>query len=186
MSPVPTVRMTAGRTLALLATVGLAACASRPVVQTEADPAVDFSQYRSYVWLQQPSGIAPLQMQRIVAGIEAQLAARGWSQEPSAEADVALAVHITTEERQSIDTFYASPGYGSWGWSGWGIGLGTATSQVRNYEVGTLIVDVFDNHNKRAVWRGTATGTVPSTLVRVNEAIDDSIQRIFAEFPAGN
>lgn len=181
MKPAPTLRI-----VALVAAAGLTACASRPVVHADADPAADFSQYRSYVWLQQPSGIAPLQMQRIVAGIEAQLAARGWQQEPSAEADVALAVHVTTEERQSIDTFYAGPGYGSWGWSGWGVGFGTATSQVRNYEVGTLIVDVFDNRSKRAVWRGTATGTVPSTPARVNEAIDSSIERIFAEFPAGN
>ncbi len=119
----------------------LAACASTPTVHTDADPAAAFASYRTYKWIQSPQGVSPLLQQRIVDGVNQQLAAKGWSE--SADADVAIAAHVATEQRQDIDTFYSGPAYAGWGWHGpWA--AGSVNTSVRTYDVGTLVVDLFD------------------------------------------
>src|SRR5688572_8644240 len=65
----------------------LAACASAPTVNTDHDPSVNFANYRTYFWLKQPEGVNPLAQQRIVAGVDGRLAAKGWRAVPQAEAD---------------------------------------------------------------------------------------------------
>lgn len=170
--------------VALLALV-LAACASTPTVQTDFDPAAQFSRYRTYTWREQPEAAPPLVKQRIVAAIDRQLQAKGWTR--AAEGDVAIAAHVASREKQSIDTFYDSPMWSGWGWRhGWDVGIGYARTRVTTYTVGTLVVDMFDTSTRQAVWRGTAEGTVPDTPEKVNAAVEDAIARMFRDFPPGS
>ena len=160
----------------------LAACASTPTVHTDADPAAAFASYRTYKWIQSPQGVSPLLQQRIVDGVNQQLAAKGWSE--SADADVAIAAHVATEQRQDIDTFYSGPAYAGWGWHGpWA--AGSVNTSVRTYDVGTLVVDLFDTKTRQAVWRGTAKGTIPSSPERLNEGVQAGITKMFQELPSG-
>ncbi|HYG07829.1 MAG TPA: DUF4136 domain-containing protein [Stenotrophomonas sp.] len=172
---------------AAFAALLLAACASSPTVKTDHDPAVDFSQYRTYTWGMKPQAGSPLVQQRIVDGIDARLQARGWRQAPDGQ--VTLAAHIITSQRQTLDTFYTGTGMGGWGWrGGWGggMGMGTAQTTVRTYDVGTLVVDMFDTRTQQAIWRGTASGTVPSTPERVNAAVEAGLDKMFTGFPPGS
>lgn len=172
---------------AAAATLLLAACATSPTVHTDRDPAVDFSQYRTYTWAMKPQTHSPLVQQRIVAGIEARLAARGWTQAPNGQ--VTLAAHVIHGQRQTLDTLYSGTGMGGWGWrGGWGGGVGvtSARTTVRTYDVGTLVVDMFDSQREQAIWRGTATATVPSSPERVNQAIEAGLDKMFAGFPPGS
>ena len=66
------------------------------------------------------------------------------------------------------------------------MGMGTATTQVRNYDVGTLIVDLFDAKTQQAVWRGTASGTVSSSPDKNSAAIDAGLDKMFASYPPGS
>ncbi|WP_206751908.1 DUF4136 domain-containing protein [Luteimonas cucumeris] len=70
----------------------LAACASTPTVSTDTDPQGNFAGYRTFRWIQPPQDVSPLLAQRIVAGVNSQLVARGWSE--AADADVAIAAHV--------------------------------------------------------------------------------------------
>ena len=165
----------------------LAGCASTPPVQTDRDPTVDFSQYRTYTWAMKPQDSSPLVQQRIIAGIDSRLAARGWTQAPNGQ--VTLAVHVIRGQRQTLDTIYTGTGMGGWGWrGGWGGGMGmtSARTTVRTYDVGTLVVDMFDTKNEQAIWRGTASGTVPSTPERTSQAIEAGLDKMFAGFPPGS
>lgn len=158
----------------------LASCASTPTVRTDADPGAAFASYRTFKWIQSPDGVSPLLQQRIVQSVNQQLAAKGWTE--SADADVAIAAHVATEQRQDIDTFYNGPSYAGWGWRGpWAVGS-TSTS-IRNYTVGTLVVDLFDTKTRQAVWRGSAQGSIPSSSERLNEGVQAGIVKMFAEFP---
>jgi hypothetical protein len=174
--------------IAILVT-SLVACASTPTVHTDFDPGANFASFRTYSWAMKPQGGSPLITQRIVDGIDSRLAARGWRQTPS-DGDVALAAHIVTSQRQTLDTFYTGSNMGGWGWrgGGWGggMGMGSATTTVRTYEVGTLVVDMFDARSKQAVWRGTASATVPSSPERANAAVEAGLDKLFAAFPPGS
>lgn len=167
----------------------LAACASTPTVHTDADPSANFSGYRTYTWLGKPeqAGVPPLASQRIVEYVNAQLRAKGWTESPNG--DVAVVAHVATKQQQSLDTMYSGPMYGGWGWGpGWygGMGMGSATTRVRTYTVGTLIVDLFDVKTKQAIWRGTASDTVPEDPAKVDALVRAGIVEMFAGFPPGS
>lgn len=165
--------------LALL--VPMAATAA-PKVTVDRDPAADFTKYKTYYWALKPQGGSPLVDQRIVDNVDAQLRAKGWTL--AEQGDVAVAAHVSTSQKQTLDTFYSGTPLGGWGWRGaWAGGMGTATTSVHNYEVGTLIVDMFDSATQKAIWRGTATATVSSSPEKVDKAVDQAITRMFAKFP---
>jgi hypothetical protein len=173
--------------LALAAALG--ACATTPSVQTEHDPGADFSRYRTYSWREKPSGGTAMAMQRIVAGIDAQLAARGWRQVPEG-GDVALAAHVATHQEHRLDNFYDGPMWTGWGWYGpwswWGPSVAYQRTRVTSFTVGTLIVDMFDTRTRRAVWSAMAESTVPDKPEQVNLKIDQAIAKMFAGFPPGS
>jgi len=159
------------------------ACASTPVVHTDHDPAATFSAYRTYAWRQEPPASNPLVRQRLVEAIEARLLARGWSPAPESEADIALVGNVASREEQTIETFYDGPGWGEWEWRGVAGRTGARTTHVYTYTVGTLVLDMFDNRTKKAVWRATAEGTVPATPKQVDAALQAAVDKMFAEFP---
>ena len=165
----------------------LAACATRPIVHTDFDPAAAFTTYRTYAWRHQPEVSNPLVRQRLIAAIDEQLRAKGWRQVPEAQADIALVGNVATRQEQSLDTFYGGPDWGGWGWrGGWGFGAGYRSARTHTFTVGTLVLDMFDTRTKQAVWRGTAEGTVPDTPAKTNAAVQSAVTRMFAKFPPGS
>lgn len=160
----------------------LVACTTTPTVHTDFDPSANFGAYKTYSWALKPTAGSPLVTQRIVDGVNARLAARGLHE--VANGELAIAAHIATSQQQTLDTFYSGTGMGGWGWRG-GMGMGSATTTVRTFDVGTLVVDMFDAQSKQAVWRGTASGTVPSSPERVNVQVEAGLDKMFANFPPG-
>lgn len=168
----------------------VAACASSPTVQTDSNPQVDFSQFHSYTWVEDPRGITSLAEQRIRADVDAQLQAKGWTMMATG-GQIGVVARVSTQQKQDIDTYYQAPMYAGWGWrGGWAYGgaygVGYPATTVRNYEVGTLVVDLFDMANKQSIWRGTASKTVPQSIEQINTAIDTAIVKMFAKFPPGS
>lgn len=170
--------------LGMLLAAALAGCATTPTVTTDHDPAAQFGNYHSYAWLKKPEASSPLIQQRIVSAVDAKLQAKGWRQTDEASADVALVANVATTQKQSIDTFYNGPAWGGWGWGG--MGMGSASTTVRTYDVGTLVVDMFDTKTKQAVWRGSASATVPSSVEKGNALVQSGIDKMFATFPPGS
>ena len=170
-------------TLAVAAslTAMLAAC-STPTVKTDFAPSAQFATYGTYTWIDKPTGGSPLMQQRLVDGVDAKLQAKGWR--PAPDGDVRIAAHVTTQERQDYTTYYNNVGYRGWGWGGFGPGMATTTSYT--YEVGTLIIDMFDARSKRAIWRGTASETLPDNSDKLPQLLQTSLDKMFADFPPGS
>jgi hypothetical protein len=172
--------------LVLIAASLLAACASGPVVHTDRDPQAAFDRYRGYAWRQEPPIANPLLQQRVVAAVDSELAGRGWRKVPESSADVVLVGNVSARNEQSIDAFYDGPVWLDWGWRGsLGPGPGLRHVEVRNYRVGTLVLDMFDVQTKRAIWRATAEGTVPGTEARMTTDALDAVHAMFRDFPGG-
>jgi len=167
----------------LLATV-IAGCTTRPLVRTDHDPAVDFSKYRSYAWQQVPAISNPLVKQRLIAAIDAELAAKGWRRIAEGEADIALVGNVATREKQTVETFYGSPHWSGWTWQQEWNGPGVyPNTRITTYTVGTLVIDMFDTRTKQAVWRGSAEGSIPDSPAKVDKAVQSAVTRMFAKFP---
>jgi hypothetical protein len=168
----------------ILVSLLLASCASAPVVYTDHDPAADFASYRTYAWRQEPPISNPLLKQRIVGAIDAELGGKGWSRVPEANADVVLVGNVSARDEQTIEAFYIGADWNEWGWRRdlYAAG-GPPHVAVHTYKVGTLVLDMFDVRTKKAVWRATAEGTVPTSPEHVNEDAMQAVHGMFADFP---
>jgi hypothetical protein len=172
-----------GRFVALVLAALLSACASTPTVSIDFDPGVNFARYRTYSWIARPDGGSPLMQQRIVDGIDARLQAAGWK--PAPNGDVHVAAHVTTTERQTYNTMYSNVGY--FGWGGFGPPApSSSTTFVDTFQIGTLVVDLFDGQSKHALWRGTASGTVQDDPARMTALLQTALDKMFAGFPPGS
>src|SRR5712664_2322711 len=118
-------------------------------VKTDYDRSANFGQYKTYSW-EKVQSKDPLLVDRIKEAVNSTLAAIGWTLVPSG-GDVEVFAIETTQNQQTLDTFYN--GFGGWRWGG----FGDATTTVETYKVGTLVVDLFDVSTKKLIWRGSSS-----------------------------
>jgi len=171
----------------LLALPFIAAC-SGVEVHTDYDASVDFSHYKTYYWSKTPTTKNPLMGQRIVAEIDGQLFTKGWRKVPEDQAAATIAAHVTTQEREQIDTMYNNVGPGGWygpGFAGGWAGAGVSTSTVSYFTVGTLLIDILDAKTKRGIWHGTAEGTITDDPQQNEKEIAEGVSKMFKNFPPG-
>jgi hypothetical protein len=128
----------------------------------------------------------PLGEKRVVGEITQALTEKGWTPAADGAADALVVLHGATEKQKSLNTFY-SGGYGGYGWrGGWGGGMGTATTTVDEYTVGTLVVDIFDAKSKALVYRGTATDELSNKPEKNAKKLAKASDKLFKDFPPGS
>jgi hypothetical protein len=156
----------------------LATSALAQKVTTDFAKDADFRQYKTFMWIKEPKPTNPLVRQRIIDDVNAALEAKGLKLVTS-DADLAIAGHAATRTERSLDTFYDGFG-GGWRWRG---GIGSATTRVNTYEVGTLVIDLFDAKTKEALWRGTSTRTLSDDPQKNAENLNKAVVKLFKDFP---
>jgi Domain of unknown function (DUF4136) len=153
-------------------------------VKTDYDHNADFTQYKSYSW-EHVQTKDPLFIDRIKSAVNAALAAKGWTQVDSG-GDVSIIAIQTTQEQQTLNTFYDGFG-GGWGWRRFGGGgFGEATTTTDTYKVGTLLVDLYDTKTKQLLFRGTSSDTLSNNSNKNTENLDKGVEKIFKKFPPGS
>jgi hypothetical protein len=153
-------------------------------VKTDYDHNADFTQYKTYSW-EHVQTKDPLFIDRIKSAVNAALAAKGWTQVDSG-GDVSIIAIQTTQEQQTLNTFYDGFG-GGWGWRRFGGGgFGEATTTTDTYKVGTLVVDLYDTKTKQLVFRGTSSDTLSNNANKNTENLDKGIEKMFKKFPPGS
>ena len=152
--------------------IALATAAIAQHVAVDYDHAANFNQIKTYSWakLQTADSITD---NRVKEAIDNELTTKGWTQVPNG-GDVELVVVEQTSVRQEYDSFYN--GFGGRRWGG---GMGDETTTVNNYEVGTLIVSLFDDKSKQLVWRGTASGDASDKSQKKRKALAKLVQKMF-------
>jgi hypothetical protein len=156
-----------------------AACAPALTVRTDFDRSVSFSQFRTFrVGTGQvlESGSIPpntIVKDRIDKALWAQMAGKGF--QPVAERDADLVVRYaagarTVQELQAID--YPAPYW---------VGAYPGDFWVQEYPEGTLVIDLYDGHTNKLVWRAycRAEGagfTDPAFIQK-------TVAKAFASFP---
>ena len=147
-------------------------------VKTDYNKDVNFGAYKTFMWIKEPKTTNPLMKERVVSDINAALVARGL-QLVTGNADLCIAAHAATQEERTLNTFYNGFG-GGWRWGG---GFGSATTTTSTYEVGTLVVDIFDARTKDAIWRGTSSRTLSGNPQKNAENLNKAIEEMFKNFP---
>jgi hypothetical protein len=166
------------------ATVGLmlvlAAASFAQDVKSDYDHSADFSQYKTFSW-EKVQTKDPLMVDRIKSAVNSALSAKGWTLVPSG-GDVEVFAIETTQDKQTLDTFYNGFGGGR-RWGGFGGGFGDATTTVDTYKVGTLVVDLFDAKTEKLIWRSSASDTLSDKADKNTKNLDKGVSKMFQHFP---
>src|SRR5215469_743806 len=166
------------------------ACAYAQDVHYNYDRSANFTTYKTYQWVDEPTdqaklgppsglpkidlpGGGPLAVsggtsddqlirQDIQRAVDEQLAQKGLTKVES-NADLLVTYHAAIREEQSINLSAFGTGSGPWGgWGGgWGgLESGTVSGQTSTVPIGTLVVDLYDPARKQLVWRGDVSKTI--------------------------
>lgn len=175
--------MKALKFLPLLLLLVFASC-STVRVATDFDKEVNFNQYNSFAFFRpgiDKAQISDLDKKRILRAIENELTAKGMtkSDKPS------LLVSIFTKERERVDVYNNSFGYG-WGWNPWYYG-GYNSSNISRSTEGTLYIDLIDAKTNNLVWQGMGNADlITSNMEKKEERIREIVMKILAEYPPGS
>jgi hypothetical protein len=114
--------------------------------------------------------------------VDAQLAAKGWTQVDSG-ADIAIVAIKTTQTQRTLQTFYDGFG-GGWGWRRFGAGgFGESETTEQDYKEGTLVVDMYNAKTKQLIWRSSAEDTLSSKAENNEKNLDKGVAKMFKKFP---
>ncbi len=176
---------------AVALTLGLGACGGIQV-NTDYNPEIDFTRYRTFDWAEGSGGgadarVTELVDQRFRRSVEAELASRGMERVTSGQPDVYIGYQVTLDDRvdyQTVNTYYG----GAWGYRGvYGGAAGTRTT-AREYTIGTLVIDLFDARQRELVWRGVGEAKVNQDQSRTpqesQERANQVAMQILEDFPA--
>jgi hypothetical protein len=162
---------------ATVSIVLLLATAAIADVKTDYDRGADFNRYKTYSW-EKVQTADPLWVDRVKEAVDSQLAAKGWTRVESGGQVAIIAIEMNRNQR-TLNTFYDNFGRG-WRWGG---GFGNATTTVDTYQVGTLVVDLFDANTQKLIWRGSSSDTLSDKSDKNIKNLDKDVQKMFDHFP---
>jgi hypothetical protein len=147
----------------------------------------DFATFKTYALKEGTPVGQQLIDDRIVSAIETELTAKGLTK-ATGEPDVFVVYHMAFDKQKDISTFssgYGGAGYGPYGGWGWGGGMSTTSTQVRDILIGTLVVDMIDAKKKQVVWRGMGVKEVNTTAnpEKRDKSISNALKKIYKNYP---
>jgi hypothetical protein len=172
----------------MLAVLAFATACSSVPVQQDYDPAYDFSQLSSYAWMERPvvQGKPDLNdnelvNSRIRKAFDDRMATKGHRLTSADQASFLVTHYISVDKKISVNTSNYGYGYGYRGYGG-----GYSDTQVRQYEVGELILDFVSNDDdKKLLWRGTGSSRIQDkrTPEERQEVITKVVDAMLKQFP---
>ena len=161
-------------------------------VTSDMDKSVDFSQistFEYYGWAKDSDQILNhFDKKRIEQAFGEEFSKRNMKLVES-NADVTVALYIVTEQKtkKSSSTSSMGGGYGKRygygpGW-GWGNGISSTTYSEYDYEVGTLVVSVFDTKKEVLIWTSVGKGTIEEDTKNREKSIPKTVKSIMEKYP---
>ena len=178
------------KALAVMLALAIPSLASAQDVKTDWDKDFDFSKVKTFAVKLGTSWGNQLSEERVKRDLIEALTARGWKEAPEGTADTLMVYHGASQTKRDLNTFYSGGG----GWGGYGYyggGMGTSTTTVSEYLVGTLVVDIFDAKGappanakgRKLIFRGTATAELSKDPKKNEKKSDKAAQKMFKNFP---
>lgn len=154
------------------------------------DKSANFANYKTFAWVENADltkdtnnyQINALMEKRVRSAISSELNQKmGMSLTDSAQADVLVNYHASVDKELDVSSF--NIGYGA-RWSSWGLGYQNDIS-AREYEVGTLVIDIIDRESNQLVWRGAEDGRLKKNQSPEQRelSVRKTVAKILSNFP---
>lgn len=167
------------RTVLTASILMLPALAAAQDVTIDYDKAFDFSTVKTYSIAVGTKWENDLSERRVLAEIDSEIAGKGWKKVTD-NPNVQVVIHGATQTKRNANTFYS--GMGGYGYRGFG-GMGTASTVVSEYKVGSLVVDIFDAKTKNLIYRGTAEDEISDNPNKNKSRLEKASTKLFKNFP---
>lgn len=172
-------------TVIVLANI-LAACASAPKIRADADPAADFTAYKTFGFFDRLAidkpGYSTMAATRLKDATRRELQRRGY-QETEANPQLLVNFNTNIENRTEVQSTgggfygYRTGMYGAWS-------TYPADVYTTHYQQGTLVVDLVDAVRQQLIWQGVAQARLTeSMLEQPTQTIDAVVTDIFEKYP---
>jgi hypothetical protein len=157
-------------------------------VSADWDQDINLSDFRTYAWAPGPQKEtgdvrvdSTLLDKRIRKAVNAQLRSQGYSEASASNADLLLGYHLSRDRKLNARTINNSFGFRH---RHFGVGGGSRT-YINQYDVGTLIIDLFERADNELVWRGSGTARVrdESTPAAADRKVALVVAKILEQFP---
>ena len=167
--------------------IALVACSSI-TTSYDYDKTVDFTKYKTYDFSEEAKkfGIQELNRNRLLAAIDNEMTARGFTKSDNPDVLVDLMGKMEQKRTATATTsgggMYGGYGYGRYGYGG---GFSTTTVNYDDYTEGTLFINVVDRSTEKIVWQGRGTKTLnENASPEKREAnIKNGVSLIYQKFP---
>ena len=152
---------------------------------TAFDRSVDFSSFNTYAWVGRKDPEINAQLHRTaINAIRAELASAGL-----ATADLSPDLYVTyfsdQDEQVRVDIRRRGYTYGrDLYWSGLvPLTIGGSNAEIRTFEEGSLVVDIYSTESNQLIWRGVASATVSQQREKNENLVKRAVTKLFKEFP---
>lgn len=178
--------------IAVLTALLVTACAPTVKVRSDADPSVNFSQYKTYNFFSQlgieSDGYANLMGQHFREAISAEMQSRGFqlSDTPQLQINVSAATDDKIRVNSYQDPYLYGGYYGRGYMGGWGMPMyyGGSTTTVSQYTVADVYIDAVDAQLHKMVWQGVASFTLSEKMQKeARQHIFNTVDQIYTQFP---
>jgi len=151
-------------------------------VKIDYDKAFNFAPVQTYTIRIGTAWGNDLSQRRVLEEFDQAIAAKGWKKANEAQADMHVVLHGATSTKRNVNTFYSGMGGYGYRYGGMG-GMGTASTTVSEYTIGTLVVDMFDAKTKNLVFRGTAEDELSDNPEKNAKRLEKASDKLFKNFP---
>jgi hypothetical protein len=180
------------------------------LVATAHDDTVNFAAIQTFVMPESVVAIVPPESvatalpfnhtydQLILDGVASHMAALGYTRLPTFDAGSPPNVVLTIRglAARNTDIYVSYPWYPYWGWYGWpsgygaGWGVGYPVVTEVEYDVGTIVIDMWDPRRADqtamqipAIWVAALRGLLEGSAADAPRRIDQAITRAFTQSP---
>ena len=146
-------------------------------ITVDYDHSTNFQGYKTYAWTKGTPLQNQLWDQRIIEGVDQQLAAKGLHKVAEGEKpDLYVLYHGAVGQEAQLNT----TNMGGWG-ARWGGGMATTT--VNKIPVGQLVIDVGDANTKKLLWMANASDTLSDNPDKNRQKLSKTLTKMFQKFP---
>ena len=151
-------------------------------VSYDYDKTANFGAFKTYAYTPEAMSLAvgDLNRDRIIAAVDAEMAARGFTKSESPDALIDLI--IQAKERVQATATNTGGYYGRYGYGG---GFSTTHIDYNQYVDGTLFINFIDKSSEKMIWQGRGTKTLDENASpqKKETNIKNAVKMIYAKFP---
>jgi hypothetical protein len=174
---------------ALCLTILVTGCTSGPTIRADYDKTADFSNYKTFAFIQplgtDQAGYESLLTAQIKSAVTSQLVAKGYVLN-EATPDLLVNFNAKVQDQVKVSQTPTAPPmyYGYRGRMYTGMSYTGYETRVDQYKEGTLNIDIVDAKRKQLIWEGVAVGRLSQKSNDDRQTkINSAVQEIFMQYP---